>query len=39
MGNKQLNFSPEYEVITNEKEARELSKQHYREGFEVDQYM
>jgi hypothetical protein len=38
MGNKQLLFSPEYEIITNDSEARELSRQHYREGFEVDKY-
>lgn len=38
MGNKQLNFSPEYEIITNDKEARALSRQKYREGFEVDNY-
>jgi hypothetical protein len=35
MGHKQLNFSPEYEVITNDKEARDLSRQNDREGFEV----
>ena len=34
-GNKQLIFSPEYETITNDPEARELSRQHYRRGFEV----
>jgi predicted dehydrogenase len=39
MGNKQLNFSPEYEVITNDKKARELSRVTYREGFNVDQYV
>ncbi len=39
MGNKQLNFSPEHEVITNDREARELSKLNYREGFEVDKYV
>jgi hypothetical protein len=39
MGNKQLNFSPEYEVITNDKEARDLSRVIYREGFEVDKYV
>ncbi len=39
MGNKQLNFSPEYEVITNDAEARDLSKVNYREGFEADKYV
>jgi hypothetical protein len=37
-GNKQLLFSPEYEAITNDPEARELSRQNYRQGFEVDKY-
>jgi predicted dehydrogenase len=39
MGNKQLVFSPEYEVVTNDREARELSTLNYREGFEIDKYV
>jgi hypothetical protein len=39
MGNKQLVFSPEYEVITNDSEARELSGLNYREGFEIGKYV
>jgi predicted dehydrogenase len=39
MGNKQLVFSPEYEVITNDSEARELSRLNYREGFEIGKYV
>jgi len=39
MGNEQLVFSPEYEAITNNNEARELSRMNYREGFEVDKYV
>jgi predicted dehydrogenase len=35
-GNKQLIFSPEYEIITNNNEAQALSRQHYRKGFEVN---
>lgn len=35
-GNKQLLFSPEYEVILNDKNARELAKRNYRTGFEID---
>jgi hypothetical protein len=38
-GNKQLLFSPEYEEITNDSEARILSQQNYRQGFEVDKYV
>ena len=34
-GNKQLDFSPEYEIITDNSEARAMSQQHYRKGFEV----
>ena len=39
MGNKQLNFSPEFEVVTNDKEARALSIMNYREGYEPDKYV
>jgi predicted dehydrogenase len=33
VGNRQLDFSGEYEVILNSKEARELAMGHYRKGF------
>ena len=39
MGNKQLTYSPEYEVITNDNEALSLSRQNYRKGFEVNESM
>jgi predicted dehydrogenase len=34
-GNKQLLFSPEYEAIVNDEEARRLSEKSYRKGFEI----
>ena len=34
-GNKQLNFSPEYETILNDQKARELAHGSYRKGFEL----
>lgn len=34
-GNKQLLFSPEYEAIVNDEEARMLSEKSYRKGFEI----
>ena len=39
MGNKQLTFSPEYEVIMNDNEALSLSRQNYRKGYEVNESM
>jgi len=35
-GNKQLLFSPEFETITNDSDARALSIQNYRKGFKVN---
>ncbi|MFH0756396.1 MAG: Gfo/Idh/MocA family oxidoreductase [Bacteroidota bacterium] len=35
-GNKQLNFSPEYEAITNSPEAASMSDMHHRAGFEIN---
>lgn len=34
-GNQQLDFSPEYEIITNNSEAQAISRPHNRKGFEV----
>jgi predicted dehydrogenase len=34
-GNKQLNFSPEHEVILNDQNARKLALGTYRKGFEI----
>lgn len=36
-GNRQLLFSPEYETITNDSEARALARRTYRKGFEINQ--
>jgi len=35
-GSRQLLFSPEYEIITNDKTAQELGQPHYRKGFELN---
>jgi predicted dehydrogenase len=35
MGNKQLQFSPEYETILNDVKAQELSYPSYRKGYEI----
>ncbi|MEE9462390.1 MAG: hypothetical protein V3V53_11200, partial [Bacteroidales bacterium] len=35
VGNKQLEFSPEHELILNDQKARELAGGTYRKGFEL----
>ncbi|MCC5906935.1 MAG: Gfo/Idh/MocA family oxidoreductase [Balneolaceae bacterium] len=38
-GNKQLQFSPEYETILNDEKAASLIRRNYREGFEITDHV